>query len=415
MKRTILCIDLKSFYATCECILLNKDPFTTPLVVANYKQGMGAITLAITPALKKLGIKSRTRLFLIPKDIKYEIIMPKMSHYIEMSKKVISIYLDFVSKDDLHVYSIDESFLDVTHYLKYYNMTDLELGKYIMDTIYKKTKLYATCGIGENMFLAKAAMDNESKKNKDSIAKWELCNIENTLWKLDLIDMWGIGKNMEKRLNELKIYNVYELAHANKDYLINKLGIIGEELWLHANGFDDAIISENDYIVKNTSYANSQILFKDYSKQEIYLIIYETLEILTKRLRKNNKMCKRLSLTIGYSKIINDGFNRHVTLDNYTKNIDELYDNAIMLFNKFYLDSYPIRKVGISLSIIKSQNEFQTNLFNNSNKLKDKEKISNSIDKIDDKYGKNTIVKASALLNNSTIIERGKKIGGHNA
>ena len=415
MKRTILCIDLKSFYATCECILLNKDPFTTPLVVANYKQGMGAITLAITPALKKLGIKSRTRLFLIPKDIKYEIIMPKMSHYIEMSKKVISIYLDFVSKDDLHVYSIDESFLDVTHYLKYYNMTDLELGKYIMDTIYKKTKLYATCGIGENMFLAKAAMDNEAKKNKDSIAKWELCNIENTLWKLDLIDMWGIGKNMEKRLNELKIYNVYELAHANKDYLINKLGIIGEELWLHANGFDDAIISENDYIVKNTSYANSQILFKDYSKQEIYLIIYETLEILTKRLRKNNKMCKRLSLTIGYSKIINDGFNRHVTLDNYTKNIDELYDNAIMLFNKFYLDSYPIRKVGISLSIIKSQNEFQTNLFNNSNKLKDKEKISNSIDKIDDKYGKNTIVKASALLNNSTIIERGKKIGGHNA
>ena len=136
MERHILCIDLKSFFASVECVERGIDPFTTPLVVANKSQGKGAITLAVTPALKKLGIKGRTRLYDIPKNIKYQIVNPRMALYIEKSKKVVQIYLEFISMEDLHIYSIDECFLDVTCYLKLYKMTDLELAKKILTTIY---------------------------------------------------------------------------------------------------------------------------------------------------------------------------------------------------------------------------------------------------------------------------------------
>ena len=164
IKRNILCIDLKSFFAFVECIDRNLDPFTTPLVVANKTQGNGAITLAITPYLKNLGIKSRTRLYEIPKNIKYFIATPRMARYIVKSKEVISIYLDFINEDDLHVYSIDEAFLDLTNYLKMYNKNEEEIAQDILNKIKEKTGLCATCGIGPNILIAKLAMDLEAKK-----------------------------------------------------------------------------------------------------------------------------------------------------------------------------------------------------------------------------------------------------------
>ena len=172
-KRNILCIDLKSFFASCECIERGLDPFKTPLVVANKKQGNGAITLAVTPYLKKQGVKSRGRLFEIPSNIEYMIANPRMNLYISKSQEVISIYLDFISEEDLHIYSIDECFLDVTNYLKLYNKTDMELAEEILKSIYEKTGLTATCGIGPNMLLAKISMDIEAKHNFNNIAKDE--------------------------------------------------------------------------------------------------------------------------------------------------------------------------------------------------------------------------------------------------
>ena len=202
MERHIMCIDLKSFYASCECVERNINPFTTPLVVANPNQGKGAITLAITPYLKNKGIKSRTRLYEIPPWIKYEIVKPRMSLYVAKSKEIIGIYLDFVSEEDLHVYSIDECFLDVTHYLKMYNKTDVALAKEILKTITKKTGLTANCGIGPNMLLAKIAMDTEAKKYKDGIAKWTYDDVKTKLWPITpLSKMWSIGKRLEVRLN----------------------------------------------------------------------------------------------------------------------------------------------------------------------------------------------------------------------
>ena len=184
INRNIMCIDLKSFFASCECIERGLDPFKVPLVVANPNQGNGAITLAITPKLKAQGIPSRVRLYDIPKNIKYEIVPPRMKLYINKSKEVVNIYLDYVSSDDLHIYSIDECFLDVTNYLKMYKKTDYELAEEILNTIYKKTGLTATCGIGPNLLLAKVAMDIEAKKYKNGIAKWTYNDIEEKLWQI---------------------------------------------------------------------------------------------------------------------------------------------------------------------------------------------------------------------------------------
>ena len=201
LHRNFLCIDLKSFFAFVECIDKNVDAFTYPLVVANKNQGKGAITLAVSPYLKEKGVPSRGRLYEIPKDIHYEIARPRMHRYLEKSREVIEIYLKYVSKDDLHIYSIDECFLDVTDYLKMYQKTDYELALDILRDVKKSTGLVATCGIGPNMLLAKLSMDIEAKHNKDFIAKWTYEDIPNKLWPITpLSKMWGIGKRMEKNL-----------------------------------------------------------------------------------------------------------------------------------------------------------------------------------------------------------------------
>ena len=226
--RHILSIDLKSFFASCECVARGLDPFKFPLVVANPNQGDGAITLAVTPFLKKQGVKSRGRIYEIPKHIKYKIVPPRMSYYIKMSEAVIDVYLDFVAKEDLHVYSIDECFLDVTSYLKLYKMTDVELAKKILSEVTRRTGLTANCGIGPNILLAKIAMDVEAKLFKDGIAKWTYDDVYKKLWKIKpLSDMWGIGPRMELKLNKMGINSVGDLANFDKNRLKVAFGIKG--------------------------------------------------------------------------------------------------------------------------------------------------------------------------------------------
>ncbi|MFI3260233.1 MAG: helix-hairpin-helix domain-containing protein [bacterium] len=413
--RSILCIDIKSFFASCECLLLNKDPFTTPLIVASQAQKDGAITLAITPYMKSLGVKSRCRVYEIPRNIKYILKEPKMSFYQKMSKEVISIYLDFVSKEDIHVYSIDEAFLDVTNYLNYYNMTDYELAQEIMNTVFKKTGLYASCGIGENMFIAKSAMDIDAKQNKDNIAKWSMEEAKIKLKKITkLTDMWGIGPNTARKLNSVGIFSIKDLAEYDKDKLIKKFGIIGEELWSHANGQDDAIISDNTSLTKNLSYGTSQMLFKDYDIDSIQIILKESINTLVARLRTNNKMCKRISVGIGYTKSLNKGFYHSITMDNYTRDSNKIFEYSMFII-KEHIEDYPIRKISISFGTIISQNSVQHSLFDTKNSVIKNDNLNTHIDSIHSKYGKNSVINAAALLEDSTLIERNKKIGGHKA
>ena len=413
-QRNIIVIDLKSFFASCECVERHLNPFKVDLVVANPNQGKGAITLAITPHMKKYGIASRTRLYEIPNNIKYTIVPPRMSLYIKKSKEVISVFLDYVSIDDLHVYSIDESFLDVTNYLKLYQKNDYDLAKEIMDTIYKKTGLTSTCGIGPNMLLAKVAMDTCAKKEKFGIAKWTYDDVPDKLWPITpLSKMWGIGPRMEKRFNNLGIYSIYDLAHYDKNKLKDKFGIMGEELWNHANGIDLAVISDYKIPHKSESISHSQVLFKDYNASNVKLIIEEMLDVLTRRLRKIDKQATVIGLGIGYSKNFGGGFyhmNKIIPTDN-----EEIFkSNLFNIFDRFY-NELPIRRVSLVLGGLIKKEGVQLNLFEDFKKTQENDELNYVIDNIKDKYGKNSILKATSLLSDSTIKERNKKIGGHSA
>ena len=411
--RNIMCIDLKSFFASCECIERGLDPFKVPLVVANPKQGNGAITLAVTPFLKAQGVASRSRLYDIPRNIKYTIVPPRMKLYITKSKEVVSIYLDYVSKEDLHVYSIDECFLDVTDYLKLYKKTDYELAEEILNKIQEQTGLTATCGIGPNLLLAKVAMDTEAKKYKNGIAKWNYEDIPTKLWPITpLSKMWGIGKRMEKNLNILNIYTIGELAKYDKNKLKDKFGIMGEELWNHANGIDTSKIADFKVQAKDKSYSHSQFQFKDYNENNIRIIISEMVELLTARLRANNKQTTVIGLGISYSKEINSGFYHTLKLDVPTDSNKELIRYCNIIFDRYY-DYLPIRKVSITCGGLTTKTGVQLNLFEEYQDIKQENKMNATIDEIKNKFGKNSLIKASSLLPDSTAIERNSKIGGH--
>ena len=408
-ERNILCIDLKSFFASVECVERNLDPFTTPLIVADPSRKGGAITLAVTPYMKTLGVPSRGRVFEIPKNIKYITAPPRMSLYVKKSKEVINCFLDFVSKEDMHVYSIDEAFLDVTDYLKLYKMDDVTLAKTIMARIKEKTGLTSTCGIGPNLLLAKVALDIESKHSPDFIAKWTYEDVKTKLWNITPLDeMWGIGS---KTMKKLGIYKVGDINKYSKDFYKKRFGVLGEELYLHANGIDNSNIKDDKYEIKNKSYGLSQILYKDYTPEEAILIIKEMCETICKRLRNNKKVCGVVGFGIGYSRNVGGGFY-------HSKKLSESTDNENVIFNvcKSIYDSYieeePIRKVSISLGKITDNNYVQLNLFEEVNETINEIPI--VVDEINKKFGDNAILKASSLLNYSTIKMRNKKMGGHN-
>lgn len=403
---------MKSFYATVECVERGLDPYTTPLVVAEPGRN-GAITLAVTPYMKSLGVGSRTRIYEIPPNIKYRTVPPRMSLYVKYSQAVIDIYREFVSGEDMHVYSIDESFLDVTDYLKMYQMDDYTLAKKIMDTILERTGLISTAGIGPNMLIAKIAMDIEAKHTKDNIAKWTYDDIETKFWSITpLSKFWGIGRRMEKNLNILGIHTIGDLANYDKKKLKSKFGIMGEEIWNHANGIDLARISDFNANPKDKSYGHSQVLFKDYNGENIGIIIREMTEVLTSRLRRNHKKCTVIGFGINYSKVYGGGFYHSRRIPAPTDDLETILGVCNTMFQKFYED-YPIRKVSISLGGLENNNIEQLNLFESYDEKIKKDTINTTVDEIKKRYGKNSIIKASNLLKDSTMIERNKKLGGH--
>lgn len=372
----------------------------------------GAITLAVTPYMKTLGVPSRGRVFEIPKNIKYITAPPRMSLYVKKSKEVINCFLDFVSKEDMHVYSIDEAFLDVTDYLKLYKMDDVTLAKTIMARIKEKTGLTSTCGIGPNLLLAKVALDIESKHSPDFIAKWTYEDVKTKLWNITPLDeMWGIGSKTMKKLNDLGIYKVGDINKYSKDFYKKRFGVLGEELYLHANGIDNSNIKDDKYEIKNKSYGLSQILYKDYTPEEAILIIKEMCETICKRLRSNKKVCGVVGFGIGYSRSVGGGFYHSKKLSESTDNENVIFSVCKSIYDS-YIEEEPIRKVSISLGKITDNNYVQLNLFEEVNETINEIPI--VVDEINKKFGDNAILKASSLLNYSTIKMRNKKMGGHN-
>lgn len=281
-QKSYLCIDLKSFYASIECVERGLDPMTANLVVADLARSEKTICLAITPAMKKLGIRNRCRIFEIPPNVKYIAAPPRMKKYIDYSADIYAIYLKYISKDDIHVYSIDEAFLDVTDYLELYHMTPRELGGRIMDDIYSTFGIRATCGIGTNLYLAKIALDITAKRNKDFIGELTEESYQKTLWNhKPLTDFWRIGPGTAKKLANYGIYTMGDIANANEEFLYRLLGVDAELLIDHAWGKEPTTIADiKSYHSKSNSLTSGQVLMRDYEFEEGKLIVKEMMDLL---------------------------------------------------------------------------------------------------------------------------------------
>ena len=297
--------------------------------------------------------------------------------------------------------------------LTFYKKSDYDLALTILNTIKEKTGLTATCGIGPNMLLAKVSMDIEAKHMPNCIAKWTEEDIKTKLWAIcPLSKMWGIGPRMEKRLNTLGIFSIKDLALYDKNKLQDKFGIMGLELWNHANGMDTSRICDFKNQKKDKSFSHSQVLFKDYYGENCKLIIEEMVSVLATRLRANHYVTKTIGLGIGYSKVIQSGFYHHQKLETATDDEDVIKKVCFLLFDRYYED-LPIRKVSICCGDLENKLGMQLNLFEDYENALKKENFNKAIDEVKEKYGKNSLLKASSLLEDSTAKERNKKIGGH--
>lgn len=414
MEKYFAVFDIKAFYASFECVERRLDPFTTPLAVTDTSRKESTIVLSVSPYLKSLGVPSRCRRKDLPTNIKGMIYAtPQMEKYVKESAKVVSVLLDYFGIDDIHVYSIDESFVDLTPYLRLYRKTPYDLCKEIQKKIYDLTKLTVTCGIGSNMFLAKMADDKEAKKAKDYIAVWDESNFREKLWKISpLTEMWGISIGYQTRLNKLGIFNVYDLAHADKELLIKNIGVIGEELYEHANGIDNTNIREKyEPVHKNLSLG--QVLMMDYTKNDIILIIREMCDDLCARLRKLNLKTSKVYLYIRYSFATEGGFSHQMNLMKPTSSNREIFEALNMLFEKYIDEKAFVRQVGISFASLSNENFNQLSIFENEDKNLMEQNKYLALDEIQSKYGKNSVLRASSLLKKSTAKIRHEQIGGH--
>ena len=411
-NKVIAVIDLKAFYSYVECIDRGLDPWSTPLVVADKSRSPNTIILSVTPYLKQKGVPSRLRIRDLPKKFNYIYATPRMARYIEKSSEVVSIMMRFASQEDIHVYSIDEAFIDLTTYLNYYKKTPFEIVKMIVNAIMDQTGLQATAVIGDNFFLAKVALDIFAKKEKEGIAILHQNEVQEKLWPITpLSKIWGIGERTEIKLNTLGITTVGELATANKDYLRGIFGIMGEQLWDHANGIDDSDIREQ-YVPKERSYSHAQVLFRDYNKDELPILIREMVDDLALRMRNEKQKCRVVSLYVAYAKGEMGGFSRQMSLLTATDENKVLFDALMEIYVKFIKD-LPIRHVGISFGKLTNNKDRQLNIFEDVEEQTKKQDLQEAIDYLHNKYGQNILLRASALTESSTAIERHTFIGGH--
>ena len=417
MQKYYLCIDLKTFYASVECVERGLDPFNTNLVVADPERGKGTICLAISPKMKMLGVKNRCRIFEIPPTIKYIVATPRMKKYIEYSANIYAIYLKYFSKEDIHVYSIDEAFMDATKYLKLYKLNPIELAKKIIRDIFKTYGITATAGIGTNMYLAKIALDIRAKHNPNNIGYLDEEKYKKELWHHKPVsDFWQIGKGIEKRLNKMGIFDMYDIAHSNQKRLYKEFGVNAEYLIDHSWGKESCTISDiKAYKPKTNSITNSQVLFEDYSFIKARLVLKEMVELGSLRLIENNLVTDTIGLYIGYSKNIIKPTGGTRKLTNYTNIYSELLKIFLEIYDKTTDKDVAIRRIGVNFANVIETESVQLSLFTDQEKIDEERKLELAMCSIKNKMGKNAIIRGMDLEDGATTIMRNKLIGGHNS
>lgn len=416
-NKIYLCIDLKSFYASVECVERGLDPFEVNLVVADPDRGGGAITLAATPAIKKLGVPSRGRIYEIPQGIEYIIARPRMRLYMTVSAKIYSIFLKHIASEDIHVYSIDEAFLDITSYLELYKMTPKQLAKRILDDIYDETGITATVGIGTNLFLTKVALDITAKHTPDNMGYLDEELFRQQLWHhAPLTDFWMIGPGTVNHLARLGITDLYGITQFPEYILYREFGINAEILIDHAWGKETVEIKDiKAYQPKANSISNSQILFEDYNYKDAFLILKEMVDSNVLTLTEKHLVSDHISLFIGYSKDKRKPSRGSTKITNRTNSYRILMEEFQLLYQKIVDPNYPIRHIGVSFGNVRDEIYEQYDLFADIEEIEKERKLQQTLVDIRNKFGKNAVLKGMNYLDKGTARYRNTTIGGHKA
>ena len=415
-ERMYLCIDLKSFYASVECVERGLDPMTTNLAVADPERSEKTICLAISPSMKALGIKNRCRVFQIPKNVKYIMAPPRMKLYIDYSAEIYAVYLKYIAKEDIHVYSIDEAFLDVTHYLSLYQLTPKELAVKIMADIKKTTGITATAGIGTNLYLAKVALDITAKHVEDNIGYLDEERYQKELWNhKPLTDFWRVGAGTEKRLGSMGIYTMGDVAHADEDLLYRMFGVDAELLIDHAWGQESTRMEDiKEYKPKSSSISIGQVLSRDYSFVECELIVKEMTDALCLDLVDKGMATQSLTLMVGYSNELGmRPAKGTVSMREMTNSYRIILPYVLELYGRIVRKDKPIRRLSVTCNSIVNEIYEQYDLFTDYAALERERKLQKAALEIKRKFGKNALIRGMDLQEAATTIERNQQIGGH--
>lgn len=417
IHRHILCIDLMAFYASVECVERGLDPKTEYLVVADTARGEGSVTLAATPPVKRAGLKSRGRLYEIDPKLrkKIKIVKPSMQKYVDYSLRINEIYRSLFDEEDMFVYSIDETFIDITNYLKLYNSSPEKMAIAIKRKIFRELGLYVTIGYGPNMVLAKFALDIESKHTPNQIAIWTYDNFAEKLWPItDFTSVWGIGRGRARRLRKLGITSIGELATFPVEKINKAMGVIGEELVLHANGIDLSRVQDGKELEGHKSLGVGQTTQNDIFDDELLNIIIEMLFDTVLKLRNYEYKCQGIALSLGFNKkYYKGGVHKHLHLTSATSDYNILKEEFTELFNNIYPRGVGVRKISVSLTELEENKYEQMNLFNKA--APKRANLDDALLKIRSKYGKSSIMTANSKYDGATGYQRNKLIGGHNA
>lgn len=454
-RSDIAFIDMKSFYASVECVERGLHPLKTSLCVMSRADNSAGLILASSPIFKTVFGKSNVgRAYDLPFDVQTRkfsyynakkqglrtdpeyvrfiedwakvtfIVPPRMDEYIAVNMEIQGIFQNYGSPNDIYPYSIDEGFIDLSSSLNYF-IPDKQLSRKqkldlisarIQRDIWRQTGIYSTVGMSNaNPLLAKLALDNEAKKTSTMRANWSYEDVENKVWSIPkMTDFWGIGKRMEKRFNMLGIHSIKDLANANPDILKKELGVAGLRLWFHANGIDESNVHK-PYKPKSKGLGNSQVLPRDYFRQrDIEIVLREMAEQVAIRLRKIGKKATVVSIHLGYSKQENKcSINTQMKIEP-TNNTDMLTNYVLKLFHNKYT-SGAIRSVAVNYSGFVDESFGLISLFDDVEQIEKEERLQTAIDSIRDQFGFTSLLKANALDSASRSIARSNLIGGHSA
>lgn len=424
-RHDILCIDMKSFYASCECIDRDLDPLKAKLAVVGDLNRDGSVVLAASPKLKELGIKTGSRLFEIKKmkDKNIIIVQARMGFYRNISKKISGIFEEFVPPNHIHVYSVDESWLTLDGTKELWGEPK-EAAMKIKEKIKKETGIVCAIGIGDNKFLSKVTLDNFAKKNGISECRYE--DVKGMLHKLPIERMFGVGKQMKKRFHQMKVYTIGDLANAPINTVKKNFGIVGVNLYWNSWGIDLSPVvydknnppksvfgfdsNESQNLKSMKSVGRGVTLLEDYKEEEdIKLVMKDLIAEITEILRDKKATGRTIHLSILYSDSIEKGgFSRQKSINNFTNDDVEIFRVCEELFHRHIMPKTEVRQIQISIGNLAKENEH----FDSESEEK-RRKVADTMDNLNKKFGKGTVQKASTLKDKSISKERNKKIGGH--